>query len=316
MTDSSDKVERGKAQTERLFDESVLRKLDRLTLIASRVRAGALKGDRRSKKRGTSLEFADYRNYTRGDDLRRVDWNVYARLERPFIKLFEEEEDLAVHLLIDASESMNWPRGGEEGGNPEHNKFKFAQRIMAGLGYIALGAGDNLAVTALYSDSRSVTWGPFRGQGRALPLINHMALLFAGGLLDMNEALRDYAMRFRRPGLVILISDLLSPRGFQDGLSTLQSAGHEIALLHILSPDEIDPPLAGDLQLVDVETGMVQDVTIDASMRDMYAGRLLAWRGEITAFCLKRGIHYATVDSSTQWEELILYELRRLGVIN
>src|SRR5512143_805965 len=110
---------------ERLFDEKILRKLDQLTLVANRVRTGVMKGERRSSKRGTSLEFADYRNYTRGDDLRRVDWNIFARLERPFIKLFEEEEDLSVHLLLDASASMNWP---QETVDPAHHKFHFAQR--------------------------------------------------------------------------------------------------------------------------------------------------------------------------------------------
>jgi len=126
------------------FDESTLRKLDQLALVASRIRAGAMKGERRSTKRGTSIEFADYRDYTRGDDLRRVDWNVYARLERPFIKLLEEEEDLAVHLLLDASRSMDY-------GADEQHKFRYAQRLAAALGYIALAAGDRLMVTVLPS---------------------------------------------------------------------------------------------------------------------------------------------------------------------
>src|SRR5436309_11901969 len=112
---------------DKLFDEKTQRKLEQLMLVATRVRAGAMKGERRSTKRGTSIEFADYRDYTRGDDLRRVDWNVFARLERPFIKLLEEEEDLSVHLLIDASESMNWPKENAVDHNVEQNKFRFAQ---------------------------------------------------------------------------------------------------------------------------------------------------------------------------------------------
>src|SRR5574337_380272 len=125
---------------ERLFDEKTLRKLEQLTLIAHKVRAGVMKGERRSTKRGTSIEFADYRDYTRGDDLRRVDWNVYARLERPFIKLLEEEEDLAVHLLLDASRSM-------DSGMEDQHKFRYAQRLAAALGYVALAAGDRLTLT-------------------------------------------------------------------------------------------------------------------------------------------------------------------------
>src|SRR5579864_6892989 len=123
----------------RLFDEATLRKLDRLTLIANRVRAGVMKGERRSTRRGSSIEFADYREYTHGDDLRRIDWNVFARLDRPFIKLLEEEEDLAVHVLLDASGSMDWPRDGEVSSpSGAVHKFTFAQRIAAGLGHIAL----------------------------------------------------------------------------------------------------------------------------------------------------------------------------------
>lgn len=300
------------ADGERLFDEKTLRRLDQLTLVASKVRSGVLKGERRSTKRGTSLEFADYRNYARGDDLRRVDWNVFARLERPFIKLFEEEEDLSVHLLIDASASMDWPRPGE--GPSETHKFRFAQRIMAGLGYVALGSGDNLAVTALYGPGLNVTWGPRRGRGHAMPLLDYMSALQPAGKLDLYASLRDYALRTNRPGLAFVISDLLSP-GWQDGVAALQGTGHEVALIHILSPDEIEPPLAGDLQLVDVETGATSDVTIDAGMREMYIRRLLAWRDDATAYCRRRGIHYATMDTGQSWETLILFELRRLGVV-
>jgi uncharacterized protein (DUF58 family) len=298
---------------ERLFDESVLRKLNRLMLVANKVRAGVMKGERRSARRGTSLEFADYRNYARGDDLRRVDWNVFARLDRPFIKLFEEEEDLSVYLLLDGSASMDWPRDGAE---PTHHKFRFAQRIMAGLGYIALGTGDSLTMTALLGDGASAVWGPHRGRGRSMELLDFVGGLQAAGALDLNSALREYALRTTRPGLCLLISDLLAPGGFQDGLTALQSVGHEVAAIHVLSPDEVDPPLAGDLQLLDVETGAAQDVTVDLAMRDLYVNRLLAWRDTIARQCLKRGIHYVTVETSTAWETLILFELRRMGLIH
>lgn len=299
--------------SERLFDEKTLRQLDQLSLIANRVRAGVMKGERRSVRRGTSLEFADYRNYARGDDLRRVDWNVFARLERPFIKLFEEEEDLSVHVLIDASASMDFPREGE--GEAAHHKFRFAQRVGAALAYIGLANGDNVAVTALYGAGLNVTWGAHRGRGRSLALLEYIAALKPAGNLDLVAALRDYAMRFSRPGLCLFISDLLAPNGWQDGITALQGIGHEVAIIHLLSPEEIDPPLVGDLQLVDVESGATADVTIDAPMRQMYVQRLLAWRDEITAHCRKRGIHYATVETGSPWETLIMSELRRLGVL-
>lgn len=299
--------------SERLFDEKTLRQLDQLSLIANRVRVGAMKGERRSVRRGSSLEFADYRNYARGDDLRRVDWNVFARLERPFIKLFEEEEDLAVHVLIDASASMDFPREGE--GDAKHHKFRFAQRVGAALAYIALASGDNVAVTALYGAGLNVTWGAHRGRGRALALLEYVDALKPAGNLDLASALRDYALRYPRAGLCLFLSDLLTPSAWQDGIAALQGVGHEVAIIHLLAPEEIDPPLVGDLQLVDVESGATADVTIDAAMRDLYMRRLLAWRDETAAYCRKRGIHYATVETSTSWETLIMTELRRLGVI-
>src|SRR5690606_24386271 len=152
---------------ERLFDEKTLRKLDSLMLIAQKIRAGAIKGERRSSRRGTSIEFADYRNYVRGDDLRRIDWNIYARLERPFIKLLEDEEDLAVYLLLDGSGSMDWPRTGSR----DQHKFLYARRVLAGLAYIALGTGGRVSAHVLRSDAAD-RCGPLRGRGQTPRLLH------------------------------------------------------------------------------------------------------------------------------------------------
>ncbi len=297
---------------EKLFDEKTLRKLEQLMLVANQVRAGVIKGERRSTRRGTSIEFADYRDYTKGDDLRRVDWNIFARLERPFIKLLEEEEDLAVHLLVDASASMDWPRGSDA---PRHvHKFTFARRLLAGLAYISLTSGDRLAVSTL-TDRGAQQWGPARGRARVLDLLRTLEEFQSGGVTDLNEALSAYALRGGRPGLCIIISDMFSPGGYRDGLTALQARGYEVALIHILSPDEVNPPLTGDLRLVDVETAVGQDVTVDAAMRDLYQRRLLGWRDDIGRYCRGRGVHYVAVETTIPWEEVILYQLRGLGVV-
>ena len=293
-----------------LFDESTLRKLDRLTLVAAQVRAGRIKGERRSTKRGTSIEFADYRDYTRGDDLRRVDWNVYARLERPFIKLLEEEEDLAVHLLLDASRSM-------DSGAEAHHKFRYAQRLAAALGHMALAAGDRLTVQVLPSPGRSVgeSFGPARGRGQTLRLLNFLENLRPGGQTELDLALRNYALAAKRPGLAFLLSDVFSPAGYRDGLAQLLGRGYEVTVLHILAPDEVDPPLAGDLRLIDAETQLPQDVTLDGGLRDLYRRRVAGWRGEIEAYCLRRGMHYVPVTTDLLWDELVLHQLRARGLI-
>jgi uncharacterized protein (DUF58 family) len=243
-----------------LFPPSALRKLERLSLVVQRARAGVLKGERRSTRRGTSIEFADYRNYARGDDLRRIDWNVYARLERPFIKLLEEEEDLAVHVLIDASASMDY-------GDGDLHKFLYAQRLAAALGYIALAAGDRLWLAGLRADVVSGEFGPARGRGHALGLLTFAEGLRPEGETDLDGALQDYVLRARRPGLAFLISDLLAPGGFASGLSALQGRGYDAVVIHVLHDDEIEPAYSGDLKLVDVETGSFQEVTIDGAMR-------------------------------------------------
>ncbi len=295
---------------DKLFDERGLRKLEQLQLVASRVRAGVMKGERRSNKRGTGTDFADYRDYSRGDDLRRIDWNVFARLDRPFIKLLEDEQDLSVYLLIDASRSMDWPQDG----SADAHKFTFARRIAAGLAHISLGTGDRLTVTALTPGNP--TWGPYRGKGRTLDLLNWLTALRADGPTTLNSSLRDFAARQRTPGLCILISDLLAPDGYAEGLAALQARGNEVTLIHTLAQDEVEPEMVGDLHLVDSETGQTQDVTLDGGMLDLYVRRLAAWRDEIAEHCARRGVHYATVQTDSAWEALILTQLRSLGVVH
>ncbi len=299
-----------------IFDERTLRKLSRLELIASQVRAGMIKGERRSTKRGTSIEFADYRNYTPGDDLRRLDWNIYARLEKPFIKLLEEEEDLAVHLLVDGSRSMDWGIG-------QSQKFPYALRLAAALGTIALSAGDRLTVMVLnhqegsgsQPEEANPVFGPTRSRQSLLPFLDFLGTVHPAGSTDINHSLRDYALSRRRPGLAILITDLFAPGGYQDGLAHLQGRGYEVVLVHLLSPDELDPPLAGDLRLVDVETGAAQDVSLDPGLRDLYRKRVQTWRGEVQAFCRKRNIRYLGLTTSTPWEKVVLHEMRQASIL-
>lgn len=291
-----------------LFSENTLRKLERLALVAAQVRAGVMKGERRSTKRGTSIEFADYRDYVRGDDLRRVDWNVYARLERPFIKLLEEEEDLAVHIVLDASRSMDFGEG-------ETHKFRYAQRLAAALGYIALAAGDRLTLTVLQDSAPVAQYGPARGRGHTLRLIRFIEELQPRGATELDAALRTYALSAKRPGLTFIISDLFAPDGYQDGVAQFQGRGYEVTLLHVLAPEELDPQLAGDLRLIDAETGAPQDITLDGGLRDRYRQRVQAWRDEIEAHCLKRHINYLPISTATAWDELVLYQLRRRGLV-
>ncbi len=292
-----------------IFDETTLRKLENLTLIADQVRVGVMKGNRRSRKYGSALDFADYRDYAKGDDLRRLDWNVYARLERPFIKLFEAEEDLTVHLLVDSSASMDWPPESPE------NKLHYALQLCGALGHVALASGDRVIVTLLNSQNER-SWGPFRHQHNSLHLFRFLESATLGGLTDINLSLKNYALRPRQPGLLLLFSDLLTPNGYKDGLNALQARGYEIGIIHILSQAETNPEMRGDLKLVDIESGLDAEITLDASTLAQYRADLTNWQSEIAQYCHKRNIHFIPVTTTESWEKLILQTLRRQGVVN
>jgi uncharacterized protein (DUF58 family) len=291
-----------------LFDETTLRKINQLTLVASRVRAGAMKGERRSSRRGSSVEFADYRNYTAGDDLRRLDWNIYARLEKPFIKLLEEEEDLAVYILLDGSLSMDW-------GEDEEHKFNYARKLAGGLGAIALSTGDMVTVGFLQGGRVTDDFGPTRGGNAMSRLFRFLEELEPGGQTDLNKSIQQFLVTPRRPGLVILISDLLTSTGHESGLRNLLGRGHEAALVHVLASDEIDPPLAGDLQLVDMETGQEQDVSLDGGLRKQYHARVQAWIQSTQNECRKQNVRYLDLVTDKPWDQALLLEMRRAGVV-
>ncbi|MCA9952221.1 MAG: DUF58 domain-containing protein [Anaerolineales bacterium] len=291
-----------------IFDETTLRKLENLTLIADQVRVGVMKGNRRSSKRGSAIDFADYRDYAQGDDLRRLDWNVYARLERPFIKLFEAEEDLTVHLLVDSSASMDWPPESND------NKLHHALQLTGALGHIALATGDRVTVTLLNSQHER-SWGPFRHQQNSLHLFRFLESATPGGLTDINLSLKNYALRARRPGLLLLFSDLLTQNGYKEGLNALQARGYEIGIIHILSPAETNPDMHGDLKLIDVESGLDAEITLDASTHAQYRANLANWQNEISQFCHKRSIHFIPVSTDESWEKLILQTFRGQGVV-
>jgi uncharacterized protein (DUF58 family) len=301
--------------SDRLFDESFLRKLERLAILSRRAMAGQLQGERRSPKRGQSVEFADFRAYVPGDDFRRIDWNAYARLERFFIKLFVEEEDLTVHLLVDTSRSMDW-------GQP--NKLWYAVRAAGALGYVALAGLDRVTVTAFGEGGNGDAhyFPPRRGKGQALALFSFLQTLGAGSRTDLAPRLRAYAAAATQPGPLLLFSDLLDD-GWADGLRALASRGFEVTVLHILAPDEVNPDTstwlsegaAADFKLLDVETGAEVEITADYDLLGRYRDGLAAWREELRRFCGARGMHYVPVETSLPFEELLFAWLRRLGVL-
>ena len=294
-----------------LFDGRTRRKLEQLMLNANKVRVGAIKGERRSAKRGTSIEFADYRNYVKGDDLRKLDWKLYGRTGKPFIKLFEDEEDLAVHLILDTSKSMDFPHNTDDA---DANKFTYGRRLMAGLATISLASNDRLLMTAANGDGVA-RFGPHRGRAFTPRMFEFVGKLQSSGAIHFNDVLTGYVQRERRAGLAIVITDMFHPDGYVDGVKALAGRGYEVAVMHTLSPEEVEPPLNGDLSLIDAETGLTQEVTIDGNMREIYMRRLAEWQAGIGIDLRRRGVHYIPIRTDIPFERVILSEMRALGLV-
>jgi uncharacterized protein (DUF58 family) len=276
------------------------------------------------------VEFADYRNYVPGDDFRLVDWNAYARLERFFLKLFVEEQDLTLHLLIDTSASMDWPP--ETAGQLGH-KFTYARRAAAALGYIALASLDRVTVSALGVGIGTSPFLPHRGRQQAFALFDYLTGLATTGPTHLAQSLTQYATQARQPGPLLIFSDLLdssqpsnlptfqpsNPPTFQpsfaSGLTVLLARRFEVSLIHLLSPDEVDPPLTGDLRLLDAETGQAVEITADYEALARYKTGLAAWQTEIRDWCSRRNVAYVPVTTATPFEEFIFAFLRRQGIL-
>lgn len=291
--------------TTRFFDSAFLKKLELLTLVSKRIRAGQTKGERKSVKRGHSLEFADYRNYSVGDDFRYVDWNVYGRLDKLFIKLFAEEEDLHVHLLIDGSKSMEF-------GKP--SKLDYAKRIAAALGYIGLANYDAVGAGS-FSDKIGSSIPPLRGKARVFQLFDFLSSIQCDGETQFNKSVRDYAGRQTKPGTAVVISDFLDPAGYEEGLKHLLSRRYEIFVLQLLSPEEIEPPYRGDLKLVDSENKSIREVTFSERIIKRYKETLSDYCSQLQNFCRARGIIYARTSTTVPFEDLVLKYLTKSGVI-
>jgi uncharacterized protein (DUF58 family) len=288
-----------------VFDEGFLRQLERLDLLMKQPVRGGLKGGRRSTKRGQSVEFADYRDYALGDDLRQLDWNVYARLEKLFVKLFIEEEDVTITFLLDASPSMAF-------GGPQ--KLLFAKRAAAALGYIGLASEDRVVVASLAGRSAR-RQGGLRGSGRVLRLLANLSSIQpSDGPTDLVAAARHAGAMLRGRGVVVLLSDLLDP-GADRVIRELAATGSDLIVLHLLSPDELDPALEGDLRLVDSETGEGVDVTVDLATLDAYRSRLAAWQNGLAELAARRRASYVALSTDVPLADLVFAELRRRRVV-
>jgi uncharacterized protein (DUF58 family) len=261
-----------------LQESSFLSELEGLRLMSRKIFRGQMRGERRSRNKGQSVEFVDYRPYLAGDDLRRIDWNMYGRLERFYIKLFEEEEDLRLYILLDCSSSMQY-------GTP--NKFDAARKLAAGLSHIALANRESVAISMFASGYEIITT-PVRGKAKIHTLLARLGELQPSGASRLPEAVARFMAHSRKTGVVCVISDFLFAEGMET-VAPLASSGHEIVLVQVLAPEEANPQLAGDLALVDSETGQSLDVSMGIHVLRRYQQRLAVLQAELKGFALRGG---------------------------
>lgn len=292
-----------------LISPELLRRLEQFQLLAARRAKSSAKGERRSKARGQSVEFADYRTYVPGDDLRYLDWNLYGRLERLFLKLYEEERELPVRIFLDASESMTF-------GEPR--KFDFARQVAAAIGYVALCGFDRVTVVPFGNNPDNVVAAgslrAVRGRKSSLQFMQNLGKLSARGDATLNEALRRGALEARQAGVAVVLSDFLDPAGYDKGLTALVGRGFQVNCVQILSPEELAPTTFGDLRLVDSETGAMQEVTFGKFRLSAYQQTVQNFIQKLREFSASRGINFFSVSSATPLEDLLLKQLRTAEV--
>lgn len=292
-------------QNDELFDEEFQRRLDYLAVVSRKVYAGRMRAERRSKKTGSGIEFADHREYVPGDDFRYLDWNVYQRTGRLLVRLFEEEEDLSVYILLDNSRSMSM-------GSP--TKLRYGKQLAAALAYVALANLDRVSVLS-FGAAMHQRLAPTRGKNRIFKVFDFLRPIVAEGETHVEAAMRTFVAQNKRRGVAILISDLYDPAGFEAGLNVLRYARFETYALQVFDPSEVRPPLHGDVRLEDFETGEHRDVTITPRILERYAAAHDAYRKEIEDFCGKKQVAYHPIETSVPFDEAILGVLRRGGLL-
>jgi uncharacterized protein (DUF58 family) len=288
-----------------LLSPELLAQLEKLELVTRRIFRGRMKGERRSKRKGQSVEFADFRNYVPGDDLRFIDWNTYARLDRLFLKMFLEEEDLHFFALIDASQSMDF-------GDP--TKLYYAKQLAAALGFIGLVRADRVRIESIGQPLRSA--GPiFRGRKSLWRMFAHLDAIEPGQNVPLAEGVKNFCLRNPGKGVLVLISDLMDKQGYESALRYLVSREMDVYVIQILSQEEIDPDVKGDLKLVDCEDADIAEISVSAPLIARYKQTLNAFVEGAKTFCTRRGMNYLLARNDVPVDQLVSSYLRKRGLV-
>ncbi|MFT5525480.1 MAG: hypothetical protein ACI9G1_005975 [Pirellulaceae bacterium] len=295
----------GPSNISKLLTPQLLAQLERMELVSRKVFRGRMKGERRSARKGQSVEFADFRNYVAGDDLRFIDWNLYARLDKLFLKLFLEEEDLHFYSLIDCTSSMEF-------GEP--SKLHYAKQLAAALGFIGLCRADRVKVEGLGMTNSNP--GPIlRGRASLYRMMEYLDSVEGGTNIPLQPALKEFCLRNSGKGILVLITDLMDKGGYESALRLLVAQQMDVYVIHVLSPEELDPDVTGDLKLVDCEDQDVAEITVSRPLLDRYKQTVASFIDGARDFCNRRGIGYVMTSTATPVEQLVSNYLRRRGLV-
>jgi uncharacterized protein (DUF58 family) len=292
-------------RTDTLLSSDFMAKLDQLDVMSRKLLAGKMKGERRSKRRGQSVEFADYRNYVVGDDLRFIDWNIYARLDRLFLKLFLEEEDLALYVLVDMTKSCDY-------GQP--HKALYMKKVVAALGYVGLVNYNRVSISAMAGENVLET-GAIRGRTRVAQMLDFINKLEAQGAGNLAEASRRFALTHRQKGVCVVLSDFFDKGGYENGLRYVTGGKYDLFAIQVLSPQEINPELQGDLKLKDMEDGDLAEVSITQPLMKQYKANLNAYCLAVKDYVTRRGGTYLFASTEVPFDTLVLNYLRERGLL-
>ncbi|HEX3998426.1 MAG TPA: DUF58 domain-containing protein [Pirellulales bacterium] len=288
-----------------LLTPELLVQLERLELISRKIFRGRMKGERRSTRKGQSVEFADFRGYVPGDDLRFIDWNTYARLDRLFLKMFLEEEDLHFFALIDASASMDF-------GHP--TKLQYAKQLAAALGFIGLARADRVRIETLGQSVRHP--GPaLRGRQSLRRMIDWLDSISCGEKISLADGVKNFCIRNSGKGILVLITDLMDKQGYETALRYLLAQQMDVYVIQTLSVEEIEPEITGDLRLVDCEDGDEADITVSAPLMARYKKTVEAFVDGARTFCNRRGMSYLLARNDVPVDQMVLGYLRRRGLV-
>ena len=288
------------------FDNEFMKKLEYLSLVSKKVFQGRLFAQRRSRQIGAGVEFADHRDYVFGDDLRNLDWNVFARLGNRLVKRFEEEEDLCVYFFLDCSKSMQI-------GTP--SKFGYAQQLTAALGYIALSDFDRVSVIP-FADGLLKTFPLVKGKQQIVKLMHFLhGCQPHEAYTNLEKAVHDFTRRRQRPGLAVILSDMFDRNGFQAALDTLRYRNYDIRVVQIHDLHESEPLIRGDVRMVDCETNLSRNVTISEATLKRYREKFDAFLESLQRYCAGHGFGCTISRTNTPFDELVLRMMREAASV-